>query len=434
MPEALKCPSCGGNVELRGMQHTKNVVCVQCLSVLDATTPSLEIIQRFEQRARIQPLIPLGWRGKLHGSQWEALGFQVRTINVEGVYYSWHEYLLFNPYKGFRYLSQYNGHWNDIVPAKGLPTFTTSMGRKAAVYDGTTFKHFQCAEAETTFVMGEFPWQVRVGERVTCDDYVAPPQVLSSEINAGEVNWSIGQYIEGKEIWEKFNLPGSPPVKSGVYANQPSPHTGEVGKAWSRFILMAVIWAALVAFFTFSASNKEVFRANHHYSQDTPGEHSFVTPIFEVPGRTSNVEVELRTDLNNNWSYFNLALINEQTGQGFDFGREVSYYTGRDSDGAWTEGKPQDSVVVPRVPPGRYYLRVEPEMDAQASRQATAGMSMNYEIRVLRDVPRSFWLWLALPFLIIPPIVKSLRSAGFEGARWSESDYAPSGDDDGDDD
>ena len=65
--QALLCPNCGGTVEIRGMQHTKNVVCVQCLSILNASTPALEIIQRFEDRMRVQPLIPMGTRGKMHG-------------------------------------------------------------------------------------------------------------------------------------------------------------------------------------------------------------------------------------------------------------------------------------------------------------------------------------------------------------------------------
>jgi hypothetical protein len=51
-------------------------------------------------------------------------------------------------------------------------------------------------------------------------------------------------------------------------------------------------------------------------------------------------------------------LINDQTGQTFDFGREVSYY--HDSDGS--EGSRNNSVIVPSVPSGQYYLRVEPEM------------------------------------------------------------------------
>ena len=63
-----------------------------------------------------------------------------------------------------------------------------------------------------------------------------------------------------------------------------------------------------------------------------------MTPVFELKGRITNVEVETKTDLSNNWVYINYALINESTGQAFDFGREVSYYNGRDSDGNWSEG------------------------------------------------------------------------------------------------
>jgi hypothetical protein len=422
--QALLCPTCGGTVEIRGMQHTRSVVCVQCLSVLDTTTPSLQLIQRFEERVRVQPLIPMGTRGKLHGSAWESIGFQVRTITVDGVEYSWHEYLLFNPYKGFRYLTQYGGHWNDVIAAKGLPTFTTVQGRKAAVYAGTTFRHFQNAEAETTFVMGEFPWRVRVGDKAVCDDYVAPPEMLSSEMSEGEITWSVGNYVEGVEVWRAFALPGAPPPKTGVFANQPSPHAGKVAQAWQRFVLLALLWAVVVAFFTFSAQNREAYKGSFRYAQNSPGEHSLVTPIFELGGRTTNVEVELSTDLSNNWAYFNLALINEKTGQGYDFGREVSYYTGRDSDGAWSEGRARDRVTLPRIPPGRYYLRVEPEMDAEASARAAAGMSMNYDLTVRRDVPSSFWLWLALPLLVIPPVVTSIRAGSFEGQRWMESDYA----------
>ena len=52
----------------------------------------------------------------------------------------------------------------------------------------------------------------------------------------------------------------------------------------------------------------------------------------------ANVEITINTDLHNNWVYFNFALINQDTGQAYDFGREVSYYFGSDSDGSWTEG------------------------------------------------------------------------------------------------
>ena len=49
--------------------------------------------------------------------------------------------------------------------------------------------------------------------------------------------------------------------------------------------------------------------------------------------------------------YFNLTLVDEQTGAARTFGREVSYYFGRDSDGAWSEGAPWDRAWLPAVQP-----------------------------------------------------------------------------------
>lgn len=435
---SLSCPSCGGLIELRAMQHTRTAICVSCCSVLDATTDSLTVLSKFDEKMRVLPMIPLGSRGKLHGADYEAIGFQQRTIYVDGVAYSWQEYLLFNPYRGFRYLTHYNGHWNDVVTLRSLPAFTTISGNRAASFNGTGFRHFQHAQAYTTFVMGEFPWAVRVGEVVDCDDYVSPPYLLSSELSEGEINWSHGTYLDGRQLWQAFRLPGAPPRPQGVFANQPSPYTGKPGAAWRTFLLLLIVWAALLGWFTFARSNRLVYEGSFKYAQAAPGEHSLVTPVFEVTGRQSNLEVELATDLNNNWAYFNLALLKEDGSVGFDFGREVSYYRGTDSDGSWSEGKARDSVVLPRIEPGRYYLRIEPEMDPEASRQAASGMTMNYDVRVIRDVPQTLWLWLVLPLLVIPPVWTSIRAASFEGQRWAESDYAPSSSDsdssDGDDD
>jgi hypothetical protein len=58
---------------------------------------------------------------------------------------------------------------------------------------------------------------------------------------------------------------------------------------------------------------------------------------------------------------------------------------------------------------------------------------MRYSVVVKRDVPSSWLLWLALPFLFIPPIWVSIRAAAFEGSRWQESDYATTSSSDGDD-
>jgi len=166
--------------------------------------------------------------------------------------------------------------------------------------------------------------------------------MLSSEATRGEITWSLAEYITGVQVWQAFKLPGSPPPAYGVFANQPSPYGASVASSWSTWLWLNVGLAALVLFLhdlfsgpgciqrplCFLPRASLLYRASRARAR-------FVTPAFQLDGRDSNVKLSIHTDLDNNWAYFNFALINDKTGQAFDFGREVSYY--RDSDGS--EGK-----------------------------------------------------------------------------------------------
>ncbi|MCX6622447.1 MAG: DUF4178 domain-containing protein [Acidobacteria bacterium] len=427
---SLFCPNCGGGVDLRGMGASLSAVCAQCLSILDTSTPLLKILQTFHAKTRIQPTIPLGTRGKWNGVPYELIGFMVRSMKAEGVTYTWQEYVLFNPFKGFRYLTEYRGHWNDVKVIRSLPEAAgSSRGAEQLRVQGGTYRHFQTYNARVEYVLGEFPWRVKVGDSAELKDYIDPPRMLSSEQTAGEVAWSLGEYIPGSEVWKNFGLPGTPSPAKGIYANQPSPFTGRVGGIWRLCLLFLIAAFALSLWFSITSRQEDVYSGSYSYTPRQKGEAAFVTPVFELKGRPSNVEILTQTDLENNWVFLNFALINEQTSQAYDFGREVSYYQGRDSDGSWSEGKMKDDVTIPTVPAGRYFLRIEPEMAPDAPRE------VNYTVRVRRDVPTYWFIWLAALFLLLPPIFTWFRAHAFETARWNESDHATSsssssGDDD----
>lgn len=423
---ALSCPNCGAGVELLAQGQTVTVTCGSCTSILDVTNPLVQIIQK-QAAERVEPLIPLGSKAKFEGEIWQAIGFQVRRITVEGIGYDWREYVLFNLYRGFRYLTEYNGHWNDVKPVKHLPESTTEGGRPAERWMGRTYKHFQSATAQTVYVAGEFPWRVQVGETATANDFVSPPYLLSSEQTGNEVTWSHGEYIEGAEIWKRFGLQTLPPPVVGVYVNQPSPYSGEKTSVWVTYFLLAGLLLGSLIFSRMMMGNATVFEREYYFDPGTKSEASFVTPVFELKGRASNVEVEINSNLENNWLYFNLALVNEDTGQALDWGREVSYYSGRDSDGSWSEGGRNDRSRLGHVPAGRYYLRVEPDWEPPAttsafSMQQTAARVI-YTIRVRRDITILWPYLVALGILFIPAIVIFGRAFNFEASRWQESDY-----------
>jgi len=408
--QTLACPHCGAPLTLRSMGRAVSIVCDRCHSILDAKDPQLRILQRFEAATNAEvPLIPLGSRGKWRGSVYETIGFQERSMEADDLPYSWREYLLFNPYKGFRYFTEYDGHWNDASVITALP----EVQAHSAKYLGKKYKHFQSCSATTTFVLGEFPWRVTVGDAVAVTDYIAPPYVLSSETAGDETTWTLGEYLHGADIWNAFGLPGVAPRPVGVYENQPSEIRASAGQIWFAF---SGLFTAIFVIFTLSqlfSQREQVFQESYRFSPSST-EASFVTPEFELKGRSSSVEIRTETDVSNQWVYLNYALIDQDTGRAYDFGREVSYYSGVDSDGHWQEGSQQDRAVLPSVPAGRYYLRIEPESDP------SLGL-IGYTVTITRDVPVLEIYLAAFAALLLPALLVSWRTYNFEQMRWAES-------------
>ena len=418
--QALNCPHCGGTVTLRLPGESVNAVCEYCLSVLQVgESDRLHIVQKFKDAVRVKPLIPLGTTGRMHGAEWTVLGMQQRTIRVEGVPYSWREYLLHSPERGFRYLTEYDGHWNDVVVLKTPPSTPRGTTRMAVTLHGEQFRPFQHTSAETTFVLGEFPWQIRVGEKAKTDDYVSPPRLLSREETPGEVSWSLAEYTPPGRVWEAFRLPGTPPAPRGTYANQPSPHVSH-RRLWPMFLAFAAL-LLVVLVVRAAGGSRPVFRQDGLRSENTAREEDvFVSPPFTVEGRPSALRVSIRTTISNSWAGFDMTLVEQATGRTREFSREVGYYSGVEDGERWSEGSRNGGVTVPAVPAGTYRLMIAPQGSAPVL----------YDVSVTRDRPSGWLYLLALVALLIPPAVRGLQHTTFEHNRWMESDYPPVSSDD----
>lgn len=381
----LNCPSCGAALEIRSFSHALNIVCPNCLCVLDAKDPNLQVLQQAREREKIPPLIPLGSRGKLSGIEYEVIGFQVRWVSEDGGEFTWQEYLLFNPFHGFRYLTEYNGHWNNVRTLAALPEPVFGSRVRAG---GKIFKQFSTCVAATSYVVGEFPWQVRVGETAQATDYVAPPFVLSSETTNDEVVWSMGEYMTGAEVWKAFALPAMPPPTYGVFENQPSPPG--VGGLWKfafEFLAIAFFIAMLMGVI---AADKQIYSSS--YDLTTP---SAMTAPFEVRGNPNNLQIRIH-NRDTAMVYVHFALINQANERPqAEFGREVE----RDN-----------TATVPNVPPGRYYLRMDTDRAAA-----------HFDLQVRRGVPSYTFFGIAVVLLLLPPILATWKRMNFERQRWMES-------------
>ena len=414
--ESLSCPSCGAGIELHAQGWAVSVVCASCGSVLDATDANLRVLQQHERAVRATPRLALGSRGTWHGVQWELIGFQVVTITVDDTDYSWTEYVAFNPYRGFLYLSEYQGHWNVIEKLRRRPAEDHSGGRPMALFDGKVFKHFQTAMARTTVALGEFPWELRVGDAVMARDFIAPPYILSAESSEGETTWSLGTYTPPAVIAKAFQSKGLiDPI--GVFANQPNPHDGKALRVFKQFCLFMLLLVVMLIANIVTSRGEVAFTNQYTFRHGTEDSAAFVTPAFELKGRPSSVTVDVEANVDNDWTFFDLTLINEATGDSRSFSKQVSYYSGRDSDGNWTEGSRRGSVRLASVPAGRYFLRVAPEGGELGK------PDVGYTLRVRRDTPSFIFYVFGFIALLVPMVFAVISKGAFEGRRWAESDY-----------
>jgi hypothetical protein len=105
------CPACGGSLTLRAEGASESLVCQHCGALLDAKDPRHKVLAKYRAKLGSPPKLPIGTRGTIRGDLLECVGMQRRAVRYSGVIYSWDEYLLWSPYKGYRWLVESNGHW-----------------------------------------------------------------------------------------------------------------------------------------------------------------------------------------------------------------------------------------------------------------------------------------------------------------------------------
>lgn len=414
----LACPSCGGTITIRAAGNTVTLVCQYCSSVIDVANPDARVIEEYhEAAAELQ--IPLGTRGALRGIEWEAIGYVRRSDG----WASWEEYLLFNPYEGYRWLITDGRGWSFGELLTATPGYA---GGAMIVGEESYQPFFSEGTAKVDYVLGEFYWRVTIGEQVRTADYVRPGFMLSWEANSSEETWTRSELIDPKDVRESFGAPvppgwpgsGRPPMP-----HQPSPYAGMLKTMW-KFALAAIV-ALILLNVVFGGRGQPV---SGEYTLDPDREERTVTlgPI-ELKRPRQAVTIEAASDdVSNQWVDLDYALVDRKTQASYEAYGVVEYYSGVDSDGSWSEGSRSAATKMAVVPAGTYDLVVD-----AGAHNWTGGYSASAPVRVKLAVApgATFWsnFFLALLLIAAPALWLSWRHLRFESARQAESDAGPSG-------
>ena len=405
--KTFSCPACGGTVTMRATGHSITAVCVHCSTLIDTANENLRIIQKNFQKVR-STAIPIGAKGILDSTKWEVIGYVEKKDVAEGFF--WEEYLLFNPYFGFRFLTQADGHWNIVSIIKR--DLGASERDSEIKLDGEKFSVFNRGKSQVEYVKGEFYWRVRQGDTENYGDFIAPPRMLTIERNKQEVNYSLAEYLLPEEVEQAFEI--ELPKRTGVAPNQPPPFAGSLGQMWKAALL-----ALFAAFFIqlFGGSGDTLYSSGLHVEPGNIGK-AQPSEVFLLPAR-GNVVVQSSTALNNNWLDLDLSLVNDSANSAYEATQGIEYYSGVEDGESWREGSTRGETYFSAVEPGAYRLLVEPT-PGQISPE---GMTVSLVVK--RNVPAWGNFWITVLFLFLLPVYALCYRWYFENKRWANSDYAP---------
>ena len=243
--QQFSCPNCGASVAVT-LATSKSITCRSCNSIIDLSQGLGAALKHAIQDEPVSPLIALGSTGLLQGVQWQVVGFQHRMGHEPDdpdEHFGWSEYLLYNQKRGFTFLVDAEDGWSLVKPVTGAPNF--KAGAQSASYLKTTYQLQSSYQAETTYVAGEFYWQVTRGQKTFNRDFINGSALLSQEETGSEVTWSSGSKLNGDLVAKAFKLDGQKELFKRVDAKPLSSASG-VGCGTVIIVVLLILFFLLL--------------------------------------------------------------------------------------------------------------------------------------------------------------------------------------------
>jgi len=311
--EALSCPSCGGAIKITAVGHSITAICPHCSSTLDVTNPVFQLIEQANEKAR-DTLIPMGTRGMLDNIAWEVIGYMERQDHEHN---HWDEYLLFNPYYGFRFLVEERGDW---FLYKVIKEYIDGAGTaNHLVLDNRGYERDYHSKAYVSYVKGEFYWRVKKFETVDVMEYIDSSHLLSVESNEQEVTVSSGKAMDSKTIKDAFaitcDMPAStaknPYFEEGTSnAYEDSPYDGRLQGIWLTALAMAFIAAAVHFIYLSLPTHNQLIHSTRFEISATDPSAAYATNNFTLTGGYSSIEISSQLVQSSSWMTINGILSN----------------------------------------------------------------------------------------------------------------------------
>lgn len=410
---SIECGTCKHLIQLKTHPYAQSVVCGHC-----GTYWSLKGGTTVKERGKRQdnmPAIELYAKGILKDVEYQLTGFCVKA-DPDG--YEWREYSLFNPEKGFAFLSEFNGHWMFLQELDAFPKYKSLNAHSITAEDGEEYLLYNRYNPKLKDASGEFPEEVFHcgGRRIS--EYISPPEIRIMEYDKDEcVEWLKGEHISRNDIQKAFgNAVVFMPPKVGTGAIEPVPFTVNPYLLKVSAVISLLFLAVVYLVTAGMAEKKLVYEQSFVMLGDQ--QNAYLSTPFTLTKKRSNLEIEIDANVSNSWFELSGILVNTKTGAEYEFSKGVEYYFGVSDGESWSEGSRTATVLLNEIPAGEYILRFSPASEAY-------NQLREFYVKAVADVPPGRNFFIVAVLMLLPFGLVYFFVFNRERKRWEYSAFSP---------
>ncbi len=359
-PRAINCTTCGAGQTIPGGGRIATHVCPYCGSALDAHD-DFKVLARYTDLKRPDTPLTLGDTGQIRGVAFTVIGIAGWVEEWGSSRWTWTDHQIFSPTHGYGWLTrEYGGRWTFTrklrqYPRHWLkPTAVERAESRPHLWLGNErLAYFETSTARIDYLEGAFNWQPRIGDTTTVITLLGGDRMISLS--------GFGKRDE-HEVEETRLLSAAERESFGLdpTAGDNCPHPLTIAGQWvhHQFVVATCVvfigLSGLVGAVTNGVGGHVLVDTGRLKVTDLPAEFT-----FDAPDYARLIKAQVYTDVSNGWAYFDIGLENDEGDLILEGGREVSFYTGYDSDGRWSEGSTRGSLTFEVPGPDSYTLSIE---------------------------------------------------------------------------
>ncbi len=368
----VNCPTCGTGINVYDKGNSIYFGCTSCntfFTNVDGTNSQL--ISKDLDNGHYPLLVPLGTKCKFNDKHYVLVGFVQKTHISEATY--WKEYILYRKkQEGYTILTEYNGHWmivdavdknNYVFHNKAAFGTSWELRQVSPVHKYTYYAGYKCI---VLAAKGEFDWDVlQDTDKLYTEEFVRDQEMIVVETYDREnFDWYRGEHISDTAIIKGFGVDISDlPPKIGIGVLEPNKYLN-IWKPFRNFSLFMFLLVVLTHMIMGAVRPPDrVLSEIYSVKPDTAAWSTSFSPIksssFTIK-ESGAVNIDIASDVHNVWLELPVTMVNEKTGEDFEFTKLVEYYTGYEGGEHWSEGSNDVSAVFSAVPAGTYHLNIYP--------------------------------------------------------------------------